>query len=430
LSGSSITDTPEVYFTAGGRTTMFKRLAFAALLWGSLATGQSSGQLCTTSHTTDLYCLLPAAFLTSPAAFNAFSTPLGTELSQLPTAVPAGVFFTFDQGVYKPSNDLGAVFSERAETIGKHRVFVGFTYQRFNFSSIDGNSLGNLPIILTAPVTTNGAPDVVYTVTTSRIDLKSNQYTLLGTLGLTGRLDVSVSIPIQRISMSAAVNGTEYEQLHGATASFFEYVPGSSSGIGDVILGVKGIVWQTKDSRFRVALGTDVRIPSGDELNFLGSGTIGIKPYVAASRRGKISPHGNLGYQWNGDSILNANSQLQKQRLPTDFFYMVGMDANLSKHVTLVADLFGKVYFNAPRLSNPVPFPVGHDSVVPLTVIPYTDTLVENSLGLGIKSQVFANFKKSQRLANLVVTGNVLLKLNNGGLRSTAVPLVGLSYSF
>jgi len=29
-----------------------------------------------------------------------------------------------------------------------------------------------------------------------------------------------------------------------------------------------------------------------------------------------------------------------------------------------------------------------------------------------------------------VLTGNVLLKMNNSGLRSTAIPLVGLSYSF
>jgi hypothetical protein len=40
---------------------------------------------------------------------------------------------------------------------------------------------------------------------------------------------------------------------------------------------------------------------------------------------------------------------------------------------------------------------------------------------LGIKYRPFGN---------LVLTGNVLLKMNNSGLRSTAIPLVGLSYSF
>lgn len=32
--------------------------------------------------------------------------------------------------------------------------------------------------------------------------------------------------------------------------------------------------------------------------------------------------------------------------------------------------------------------------------------------------------------AHLVLTGNVLIKLDDGGLRSTVVPLVGASYSF
>jgi hypothetical protein len=33
-------------------------------------------------------------------------------------------------------------------------------------------------------------------------------------------------------------------------------------------------------------------------------------------------------------------------------------------------------------------------------------------------------------VGKLVLTGNVLLKLDDGGLRSKAIPLVGASYSF
>jgi hypothetical protein len=40
---------------------------------------------------------------------------------------------------------------------------------------------------------------------------------------------------------------------------------------------------------------------------------------------------------------------------------------------------------------------------------------------IGIKAKPFANF---------VITANVTLKLNDGGLRAKAVPLVGLSYTF
>jgi hypothetical protein len=37
---------------------------------------------------------------------------------------------------------------------------------------------------------------------------------------------------------------------------------------------------------------------------------------------------------------------------------------------------------------------------------------------------------KLRAFSKLVFTGNVLLKLDDGGLRSRAVPLVGVSYSF
>jgi hypothetical protein len=37
---------------------------------------------------------------------------------------------------------------------------------------------------------------------------------------------------------------------------------------------------------------------------------------------------------------------------------------------------------------------------------------------------------KYRAVGKLVLTGNVLLKMNDSGLRATAIPLVGVSYSF
>jgi hypothetical protein len=401
--------------------TMRKRLIFAALQFVLFGTGISNGQICQSSHSTDLYCLFPAAFHTTSAPFSAFYTPFGTELSQLPTARPGGLVLEFRGGVLSPSTEsLGAVFSERAESIGAHRTFVGFTYQFFKFSSIDGNSLDHLPIVLT--LNPNSAAPV-YTVTTNRIDLKAHQYTLLGTYGVSKTVDVSVAIPIERISLSTAVSGTEYQPATGAKAPFQEYVPGSSSGIGDVIIGAKGLVADLE--KLRVALGVDVRIPSGDELNFLGSGTVGVKPYIALTRRGSYSPHANIGYQWNGDSILNANSQGGKQQLPTDLFYSVGLDATFPRPLTLVVDLLGQQYFDAPRLNKRISYPLTNvtgncpNSAGVCSVNPTTDSYNSTSLGLGFKAQTYRR---------LVITGNLLIKLNDGGLRSKVVPLAGLSY--
>ena len=50
-----------------------------------------------------------------------------------------------------------------------------------------------------------------------------------------------------------------------------------------------------------------------------------------------------------------------------------------------------------------------------------TGTFNVSNISLGSKLRPFSNF---------LITGNVLIKVNNGGLRSSVVPLLGLSYTF
>jgi len=51
-----------------------------------------------------------------------------------------------------------------------------------------------------------------------------------------------------------------------------------------------------------------MRVPSGDEKNFLGTGAIGLRPFLIWSQGGKISPHLNLGYEWSGKSLLASDA--------------------------------------------------------------------------------------------------------------------------
>lgn len=219
--------------------------------------------------------------------------------------------------------------------------------------------------------------------------------------------------------MSVAVNGTEYSTQGATSPNFSEYVPGTSAGIADVVLGGK---WKAFDrARIRLAPGVDVRIPSGDELNFLGSGAVGVKPYLAASIKAPVSVHGNIGYQWNGDSILNANAQGGKQQLPKDFFYTAGVDSDVVKNrLTLIADLLGQHYSDAPRLARPstVQVPILGSA---LSVEPETGAYTLDNIAVGVKLRP---------VGRLIFTGNATLKLDSAGLRSTVVPLVGLAYSF
>jgi len=364
--------------------------------------------------------LIPTAFHTTTATFNFFNEAFGTQVSQLPLATPAsGYIFTFDKslGVYTASSEsFGPILTERAETIGRHKLYVAFTYQHFGFDEIDGTNLKNIPIVFAFPSVQNPS---VLTATNNRVDAKIDQYAAFASFGLTSRIDVSVAIPFERVSMGVSSKGTEYSTTTTAKASFQEFLPGSASGISDVVLAAKGTAF--KEGRFGLALGTEVRLPSGDEHNFLGSGAVGVKPYVVLSRRGRIAPHLDLGYQWNGNSFLATDQNGKKQQLPTFFSYSGGADIGVSKRLTVVADLMGQRFFDAPQISSPKNVSIPNQTGPFPSVEPLTGGYSADNLGLGAKISP---------VGHLLITANVLIKLDNGGMRAKVVPMAGLSYSF
>jgi hypothetical protein len=206
----------------------------------------------------------------------------------------------------------------------------------------------------------------------------------------------------------------------------------SASGIGDITFRVKGTAW--KGERAAVALGVDVRTPTGDALNFLGAGAAGFKPFLVWSYRSRISPHAFVGYEVNGSSVVAGDITTgKKERLPGQLTYAVGADVWLTKWFSAAFDLVGQQVFQAQRLSknqfveplecqNPdcngvVEPPAPTDP----NLLPTTGSYNVTNASIGAKIRPFRH---------LVVTGNVLVKLNDGGFRAKLVPLVGVSYTF
>ncbi len=397
---------------------MLKRALLALAIFGLFACRFAMGQdTCTGGDRGKLYCLIPTAFHTPAGSFNFFNTSFATAVSQLPLATPAsGIVYELVNGVLTESTkSFGPIMSERAETTGRHKLFLGFTYQHFRFDSIDGTDLNNVPIVFTFPTTT----DVIYTATANRISATVNQYAAYATFGLTNRIDVSIAVPFQRVSLGVSSTGTEYSTTTSAQASFQQFIPGVASGVGDVILAAKGTAWHGE--RSALAVGAELRLPSGDALNFLGSGAVGVKPYAAWSRKGRISPHANLGYQWNSNSVLARNSAGQEQQLPTHLLYYFGADMEATKRLTIIADFLGQEFFNAPRVSSPTQVTIPNRGLSFPSIEPFNGSYAANNLAIGAKVNPWNH---------LLITGNLAIRLNNGGLRANVVPLVGASYTF
>jgi hypothetical protein len=407
-----------------------------------------------------LGCLIPDVFgntgLTLPnnfhrahfdndfqANFTPLNSAIASQLTLLPLASPASGFtYSFDRtaGVYtRSAQSFGPVLTERAETIGKGKVFFGLTYQRFGFDKIDGFDVRNFPAVFLHADEPPGnfAFKKDFITTENSVDLKVDQFTLFGTVGLTNWLDVSMAVPILKVKMSVRSTATIHRiappdpvfgQAHyfdaadpenSTRAVFTDH--GSASGIGDILFRVKGTAYHGEN--VSIAIATDLRVPSGDEMNFLGSGAVGVKPFMAMTfRAGRLSPHVNLGYQWNGKSVLAGNIAAgTKGQLPDQFFFAVGADARIARGLTFSADLLTqRVYDGARVLPSDfiAPAPDGQ-RYFQIALEKDSYTVADAAAGL-----------KYNLMGRLLVTGNVLFAINSGGLRDRVVPLVGISYTF
>ncbi len=339
--------------------------------------------------------------------------PLGTSVisTQLTSALPmpapaAGYIYQYDPNLgtaRAERQSYGPIFGQRAETIGLHRFSLGLTSQSFAFDSVDGIDLHHQPAqLMVGDYVSSNQFDH---------DLRIGQNVLTAIYGLRERVDVSVAVPFSTVDYNLRYSGS-FKSANPNEPAFSAAGSGhrTARGIGDVNVQIKGTVLHS--DRLSVAAGATLRLPTGDEYNILGAGAAGIRPFVVASFLYKrLAPHINLGYLFNGKSVLAADSILsgEKRRIPSQFQYAIGADAGINDHLTLAFDVLGFEAVHAPRL--------GDYPVVSFTRESFNVT--NGSAGFKVRI-----------LGNVIFQANLLFRLNDAGLRSRITPLVGLSYAF
>lgn len=374
--------------------------------------------------------------------FIPFNTAIAGQLTSLPIPSPASGFtYVFDKslGVYTSSTQsFGPILAERAETIGKDKFYFGISYQQFRFDSIDGIDLHKVPVVFQHAVVDN--PNFLKDIITTNnfLDIHIGQFTTFFTYGFNDRLDVSVAIPFLSASLKAVSKakiqriGTANEDCAVTSTTCSHYFDttvgdrsekqfsnsGSASGIGDVIVRLKGTALRTQ--RTGLALGVDIRTPTGDEYDFLGSGAIGIKPFAAFSARaGRVSPHVNGAFQWNGSSVLAGDlASGRKQRLPNQILYVAGADIGVTKQFTFGLDLLGQQVRNVEKVLQTTY--TGANNISYPQIAFNKRVLNELNGAAGFKINAFGK---------LIVAFNLIFKLNNDGLRGKVTPLIGVSYT-
>ena len=256
----------------------------------------------------------------------------------------------------------------------------GLNSQYFSFDNFYGLNLTDIPAVFehAGAAGSGGLADVVTTVTS--IDVSVSQLSGFFTYGVTDRFDVSVVVPMVDVTMSArstailrrvGTSGPEQPPVHffpgsdpakepdpraAPTDPFFGdratfRAAGTARGIGDILIRLKTTAVSSGPTG--LAVGVDLRLPTGDEEDFLGTGAVGVKPFVAVSFAGRISPHVNAAYEWNGKSSLAAQDEFDNVTgvltqqgvdadLPNQLLYTAGLSIGLDPTFTVTADSLGR----------------------------------------------------------------------------------------
>jgi hypothetical protein len=251
------------------------------------------------------------------------------------------------------------------------------------------------------------------------LDVSATTVGVFATYGITDRLDAGIALPITSIKMKArldsrlGINNTLDQEVF-----FTNEISGSETAVGDIVLRGKYIVWPARGGG--LAAGVDVRLPTGDEENWLGIAGTQARFYAAASTAvGRLSPHFNFGYTVSSENSLAKDPTSPVFGPPDEITYAGGVDASLNSRLTVVGDVFGRSLLDFGEfVETATEF---GSNFIQLTPGDETANLRLLWGSVGVKYNVHGSS---------LVAFNLLFPLNSNGLRDKLTWVVGFEQSF
>jgi hypothetical protein len=384
-------------------------------------------------------------FLTSASSQNGvlisfIGNAVGSNIASVPlSATSGGSTFRFEGGApVRTSTSPGPIFAERAQTLGKGRVFVGANINRLNFQSLRGVGLHDIALNFVhqnvdSPACDSiegqdcapyGVPRLENDVIALRLglDLEMTVTSFFVSFGLLDRVDVGVAMPVVSTSLIGQSDVQIISFAESAAVHYFGGTPtnpqlstsrsaaGSASGLGDVAARVKVNFMQSERTSFAVL--ADARFPTGSAEDLLGSGHFSGRILgILSAQFGPFSPHANVG------ALLRNTDSLNNAVLVT-----VGFDHMMAPWATLAAEVVSEFQVGESKVKLPgtVTYEVPFTRTVQPTNIPNRrDDLINASFGF-----------KFLTGSGITIVANGLLPLNEGGLRPNLMWTAGLEYSF
>jgi Putative MetA-pathway of phenol degradation len=427
------------------------------------------------------------------AIVEGFNNQMATQFATFPLGSSSGgLTYVFDETVgtfRRSSRSFGPLFAERALTIGRRKLNAGFNYQHTSYDRFEGQNLadGSIKFYLrhndccgfTDPSTLTGFrsnvgdgtrlnPPFEGDLIEAALSLEATTHTtaLFANYGLTNRLDLGVAVPIVRVNLDASVTArvlrivtnpppeamlTEQQraaaldthtfQLGNPNATRTIAHHGHATGLGDIAVRTKYQVLRGAGGGVAAAL--DLRLPTGDEDELLGTGGVQAKfMLVASSEHGRFSQHVNLGYTASSGEVAGSLGGLSSAPVPNEVNYSGGLEFVAHPRVTVIGDVVGRTLRDAGRL-DVVSKPFEWNEPTPL--LGRTGPGCGGFVGFTCRTLMLPEFApragnltlmlgtagaKVNLSGNLLLSGSVLFPLNDAGLRSHVSTIAGLDYAF
>jgi hypothetical protein len=374
-----------------------RALVFPAILLAALAGGARAETLRDTFTTP-----------TTRPMGDALAESIGRSLPV--TAASAGITFRFDKATHafeRETEILGQLFLERPRPLGRNKWNVSLSYQWVHVDRVDGAALDDLSDtrFIRDPIEPS---DFIFRQ--FDVDLTTHQVTTSVTYGATDDLDLNLTLPVleSRLTVRALAVNQFGRSLRARRH-------GSALGVGDMFLRAKQ---RFLSGRFGdLAAGLVVRVPTGEQDDFQGTGDWETSPMLyAATPAWRLTPalaaqaYANGGVELNADDVDRSHGR-----------FGAGIDVRLGERATVAIAFLGREAFAG--IARPGSFDVARadGGRAPFLGLE-RDRVSTYELSLGGRVNLWRD----------TVFGfvNVLLPLNDDGFRSDVIPLVGFEAAF
>jgi len=384
---------------------------------------------------------IPAAVAGNATLISFLTNSISANVTNIPlSASSGGQTFKFEGATpVATSISAGPIYAERAQTLGRGRLFLGLSRSGLEYKTLRGVPMDDIRFtfahanvdfpgcdsISGGDCSLYGFPLLENETINFNLDLNvSVDVTdFLLTYGITNALDFGVVVPF----VSTSLRGTSNAEVipFGQSvppAHFFSGTPenpvftasrfseGSATGLGDVSARLK--LRLREGTPVSVAVLAEGRFPTGSEEDLRGSGAVQLRGLgIVSAHLGDFSPHVNMGYQYRGGD------------LDTDSFLITaGFDQLLASWATFAADMISEFQVGTSHLALPpdatLQYPF-HRTIDATDIPDRRDDLVNASLGAKLTIP-----------AGVTFLANALFPLNRGGMRPDVLWTAGVEYAF